>query len=97
MSRLLANNYRYRRTFSKIPTVLKVSNLIEIQKNSYDIFLQPETTPPDRGDVGLHAVFKSVFPIDDFSGRASLQYVSYELEPPKYDVDECRGDRKSVV
>jgi DNA-directed RNA polymerase subunit beta len=90
MSRLLANNYRYRRTFSKIPTVLKVSNLIEIQKNSYDIFLQPETTPPDRGDVGLHAVFKSVFPIDDFSGRASLQYVSYELEPPKYDVDECR-------
>ena len=73
MSRLLANNYRYRRTFSKIPTVLDVSNLIEIQKNSYDIFLQPETTPADRTDVGLQAVFKSVFPIDDFSGRASLQ------------------------
>ena len=90
MSRLLANNYRYRRTFSKIPTVLDVSNLIEIQKNSYDIFLQPETTPADRTDVGLQAVFKSVFPIDDFSGRASLQYVSYELEQPKYDVDECR-------
>ncbi|MCB9684543.1 MAG: DNA-directed RNA polymerase subunit beta [Alphaproteobacteria bacterium] len=90
MSKLLANNYRYRRSFSKIQTVLEVSNLIEIQKRSYDAFLQPETKPEDREDVGLQAVFKRVFPIEDFSGRASLQFVSYELEQPKYDVDECR-------
>ena len=90
MSRLLANNYRYRRSFGKVPTVLEVSNLIEIQKASYDQFLQPDTPPEDREDVGLQAVFKGVFPIEDFSGRASLQFVSYELEPPKYDVDECR-------
>jgi DNA-directed RNA polymerase subunit beta len=90
MSRLLANNYRYRRTYSKIPTVLEVSNLIEIQKRSYHQFLQPDKSPEEREDVGLQAVFKRVFPIEDFGGRASLQFVSYELEPAKYDVDECR-------
>ena len=90
MSRLLANNYRYRRTYSKIPTVIEVSNLIEIQKRSYDLFLQPEKAPEDREEVGLQAVFKRVFPIEDFGGRASLQFVSFELEPAKYDVDECR-------
>jgi DNA-directed RNA polymerase subunit beta len=89
-SRLLANNYRYRRTFSKTPAVLEVSNLIEIQRTSYDHFLQPVTAPEDRVEAGLQAVFRSVFLIEDFLGRASLQYVSYELEPPKYDVDECR-------
>ncbi len=90
MSRLLANNYRYRRTFAKTPTVLEVSNLIEIQKASYAQFLQHDVPPEDRKDQGLQAVFKSVFPIKDFSDRASLTFVSYELEPPKYDVDECR-------
>jgi DNA-directed RNA polymerase subunit beta len=90
MSKLLANNYRYRRSFSKTPTVLEVTNLIEIQKRSYDAFLQPVTAPEEREDIGLQAVFKRVFPIEDFSARASLQFVSYELEEPKYDVDECR-------
>ncbi len=90
MSRLMANNYRYRRSFSKVPTVVEVNNLIEIQKKSYHQFLQPEVPPDERDDHGLQAVFKSVFPIEDFSGRASLQFVSYELEEPKYDVDECR-------
>jgi len=90
MSRLLANNYRYRRTYSKIPSVVEVNNLIEIQKKSYDHFLQPEVEPDEREEYGLQSVFRSVFPIEDFSGRASLQFVSYELEPPKYDVDECR-------
>ncbi len=90
MSRLLANNFRYRRTFSKTDSVLEVSNLIEIQRKSYDQFLQPERSPEEREEQGLQAVFKSVFPIEDFSGRASLQFVSYELELPKYDVDECR-------
>ncbi|NCG17824.1 MAG: DNA-directed RNA polymerase subunit beta, partial [Rhodobacterales bacterium] len=90
MSRLLANNYRFRRTFEKTPGVVKVSNLIEIQMASYEQFLQPSRSVEERQDQGLQAVFKSVFPIHDFSGRASLQFVSYELEPAKYDVDECR-------
>jgi DNA-directed RNA polymerase subunit beta len=90
MSKLLANNYRYRRSFQKTPSVVDISNLIEIQKTSYDLFLQPEVAPGDREMVGLQAVFHGVFPIEDFSGRASLQFVSFELEPPKYDVDECR-------
>ncbi len=90
MSQLLANNYRYRSSYTKTPSVLDVQNLIEIQKTSYDVFLQPETSPDDREDHGLQAVFKGVFPIQDFSNRASLQFVNYELEPPKYDVEECR-------
>jgi DNA-directed RNA polymerase subunit beta len=90
MSNLLANNYRYRSSYAKMPSVIPVSNLIEIQKTSYDHFLQPEIQPLDRDEQGLQSVFKAVFPIEDFSGRASLQYVSYELDEPSYDVDECR-------
>jgi DNA-directed RNA polymerase subunit beta len=90
MSQLLANNFRLRSSLGKVSHVLEVENLIEIQKRSYDQFLQPENTPEEREDTGLQSVFKSVFPIEDFSGRASLQFVNYELEAPKYDVDECR-------
>ena len=90
MSQLLANNYRYRSSYRKTPNVVEVSNLIEIQRDSYDQFLQPGTEPGDRMETGLQSVFRSVFPIEDFSQRASLQFVSYELEEPKYDVDECR-------
>ncbi len=90
MSKLLANNYRYRRSFQKVPSVVNIGNLIEIQRQSYDLFLQPEVPPLEREPYGLQGVFQSVFPIEDFSGRASLQFRSYELETPKYDVDECR-------
>jgi DNA-directed RNA polymerase subunit beta len=90
MSQLLANNFRHRTSLGKIPTVLEVENLIEIQRRSYDLFLQPETKPEDRENIGLQAVFTSVFPIEDFSRRASLHFDSYELEAPKHDVDECR-------
>ena len=90
MSQILANNYRFRPSFARTKSVIDVRNLIEIQKTSYDAFLQPTTAGPDRADVGLQAVFKGVFPIEDFSNRASLQFVSYELEQPKYDVEECR-------
>ena len=90
MSKLLANNFRHRCTYQKFPSVVEISNLIEIQRRSYDLFLQPFTTADAREATGLQGVFLSVFPIEDFSGRASLQFVSYELEPPKYDEDECR-------
>jgi DNA-directed RNA polymerase subunit beta len=86
---LLANNYKYRRSYSKTP-VVPIGNLISVQKESYEQFLQASTPVEDRKAIGLQAVFKSVFPIKDFSGKAELQFVSYELETPKYDVDECR-------
>ncbi|MFZ5478270.1 MAG: DNA-directed RNA polymerase subunit beta [Myxococcota bacterium] len=89
MANLLANNFKFRRSFTKTPHV-PVSNLISVQKESYDLFLQTATPADERKNVGLQAVFRSVFPIKDFSGKAELQFVSYELEQPKYDVDECR-------
>ncbi|MDF1794832.1 MAG: DNA-directed RNA polymerase subunit beta, partial [Thalassobaculaceae bacterium] len=81
---------RVRRSFGRIPEVAPMPNLIEVQKSSYDAFLQMGITPENRGDVGLQEVFKSVFPIRDFSERAMLEFVRYELEEPKYDVEECQ-------
>jgi DNA-directed RNA polymerase subunit beta len=82
-------NLRLRRSFGKIKKIIDIPNLIEIQKRSYDDFLQAGVTVDKRGDVGLQAVFKSVFPIKDFNETASLEFVSYDLGEPKYDVDEC--------
>jgi DNA-directed RNA polymerase subunit beta len=65
-------------------------NLIEVQKASYDQFLIVDEPKGGRREEGLQAVFKSVFPITDFAGTASLEFVKYEFEQPKYDVDECR-------
>ena len=90
MPDLLSNNYRYRRTFAKTLPAVDVANLISIQRESYEKFLQMTVTPMDRDPTGLQGVFKSVFPIQDFSHRASLQFISYDLEQPKYDTDECR-------
>jgi len=79
-----------RKTFSKIEEVIPIPNLIEVQKRSYADFLQAETPQEKRQSVGLHGVFRSVFPIWDFNRTASLEFVSYHLEKPKYDVGECR-------
>ena len=65
-------------------------NLIEVQKASYDQFLMVDEPEGGRGDEGLQSVFRSVFPISDFSGASMLEFVSYEFEPPKFDVEECR-------
>src|SRR5512145_1587858 len=65
-------------------------NLIEVQKQSYDQFLMVEEPEGGRGDEGLQAVFRSVFPIKDFGERSQLEFVRYAFEPPKYDVDECQ-------
>ncbi|MGE0025089.1 MAG: DNA-directed RNA polymerase subunit beta, partial [Hyphomicrobium sp.] len=81
---------RIRKQFGHIREVAQMPNLIEVQKSSYDDFLMVKEPPGGRpDDHGLQAVFKSVFPISDFSGRATLEFVRYEFEPPKYDVDEC--------
>ncbi|WP_420562208.1 DNA-directed RNA polymerase subunit beta [Thalassobaculum sp.] len=81
---------RVRRSFGRIPEVAPMPNLIEVQKSSYDAFLQMGISGEARGDVGLQEVFKSVFPIRDFSERSMLEFVRYELEEPKYDVEECQ-------
>ncbi len=81
---------RVRKDFGRIPTIATMPNLIEVQKNSYEHFLQKGLGPDERPDSGLQAGFKSVFPISDFSESSSLEFVKYELEPPKYDVEECR-------
>jgi DNA-directed RNA polymerase subunit beta len=85
----VTSNFRLRRSFGKIKKIIDIPNLIEIQKRSYDEFLQAEVPPEQRTDTGLQAVFKSVFPIKDFNETASLEFVSYELGQPKYDVEEC--------
>jgi DNA-directed RNA polymerase subunit beta len=81
---------RVRKFFGKIREAAEMPNLIEVQKASYDQFLMVEEPKGGRPDEGLNSVFKSVFPISDFSGSSLLEFVKYEFEPPKYDVDECR-------
>src|ERR1700674_2378887 len=90
MSKSFTGRKRIRRDFGRIPEISRMPNLIEVQKSSYDHFLQIGVTPDNRISVGLQEVFKSVFPIRDFSERAELQFVKYELEDPKYDVEECQ-------
>lgn len=81
---------RVRKFFGHIKEVAEMPNLIEVQKASYDQFLMVDEPNGGRLDEGLQAVFRSVFPISDFSGTSMLEFVRYEFEQPKYDVDECR-------
>jgi DNA-directed RNA polymerase subunit beta len=81
---------RIRKSFGKIQEIATMPNLIEVQKASYDQFLQMDIAAGDRTDTGLEAVFRSVFPIKDFNETATLEYVKYEFEEPKYDVEECQ-------
>ncbi|ABD88998.1 DNA-directed RNA polymerase subunit beta [Rhodopseudomonas palustris] len=81
---------RVRKFFGHIREVAEMPNLIEVQKASYDQFLMVDEPVGGRLDEGLQAVFRSVFPISDFSNTSMLEFVRYEFEPPKYDVDECR-------
>jgi DNA-directed RNA polymerase subunit beta len=81
---------RVRKFFGRIPEVADMPNLIEVQKASYDQFLMVEEPDGGRPDEGLQAVFKSVFPVSDFSGVSILEFVRYEFDSPKFDVEECR-------
>jgi DNA-directed RNA polymerase subunit beta len=90
MAQTFTGRKRIRKFFGHIREVAVMPNLIEVQKASYDQFLMVEEPKGGRADEGLQAVFKSVFPISDFSGAALLEFVKYEFEAPKYDVDECR-------
>jgi len=81
---------RIRKNFGKQPGILEVPYLLAIQLNSYRSFLQADAPEDSRNEVGLHAAFKSVFPISSYSGNASLEYVSYRLGEPVFDVKECQ-------
>jgi len=81
---------RIRKDFGKRSSILEAPYLLSIQLDSYRKFLQVDAKPAERRDVGLHAAFKSVFPIVSYSGTAELQYVSYELGTPVFDVKECQ-------
>ncbi|MBA4795644.1 MAG: DNA-directed RNA polymerase subunit beta [Phenylobacterium sp.] len=89
MAQSFTGKKRIRKSFGRIPEAVQMPNLIEVQRSSYEQFLQREVRPGERRDEGVEAVFKSVFPIKDFNERAVLEYVSYEFEDPKYDVEEC--------
>jgi DNA-directed RNA polymerase subunit beta len=90
MTSLDASFVRPRRAFAKIPSHVDIPYLIEIQKSSYGQFLQMEVAPEKRKNMGLEGVFRSVFPIHDFAETASVEFVNYSFEEPKYTVDECR-------
>jgi DNA-directed RNA polymerase subunit beta len=80
---------RIRKSYGQLSETVQMPNLIEVQRSSYEQFLQMHTQVDKRDQDGLEAVFKSVFPIKDFSDRAVLEYISYEFEQPKFDVQEC--------
>ena len=81
---------RIRKHYGKIREVLDMPNLIEVQKSSYDLFLRSGDQPTHTDGEGIQGVFQSVFPIKDFNETAVLEFVKYELERPKYDVEECQ-------
>ena len=80
---------RSRKDFGKIPSIVEIPNLIEVQKRSYETFLQKDGPADRREELGLQAVFKSVFPIADYNDNALLEFDSYHFGEPKYTVEEC--------
>ena len=89
MAGKLAHNFRIRRSFGHIEKIVEFPHLLEIQRHSYDEFLQRLLPADQRTDAGLQGVFRSVFPIKDFNETASLEFVNYTLGEPKYSVEEC--------
>jgi DNA-directed RNA polymerase subunit beta len=90
MAQSFVEKKRIRKSFGRIGDAAPMPNLIQVQKDSYEQFLQRRIRPADRGNEGLEAVFRSVFPITDFTETAVLEFVSYEFEEPKFDVEECQ-------
>lgn len=89
MASVVQKNFRIRHSYGQIDKVIDIPNLIDLQKQSYEKFLQMDVPPEEREDIGLQGVFRSIFPIRDFNETCSLEFVSYHLERPKHDVEEC--------
>ncbi|MEM6904439.1 MAG: DNA-directed RNA polymerase subunit beta, partial [Pseudomonadota bacterium] len=90
MGNIFSGRKRIRKHFGQLREVADMPNLIEVQKSSYDLFLQSGEGPVPLDGEGIQGVFQSVFPIKDFNETSVLEFVRYELEPPKYDVEECQ-------
>lgn len=90
MARTYTERKRIRKSFARIPEIAPLPNLIELQTTSYKNFLQMDVPADKRASAGLQEVFKSVFPVSDFSGKSQLEFYSYDYDAPKYDVDECK-------
>ena len=90
MNTNLSARKRFRKIFGNIKEILDMPNLIEVQKKSYEDFLQSKVEANQREHIGLQQVLKEIFPINDYSGKATLEFIKYALEDPKYDVDECK-------
>ncbi|MES2607138.1 MAG: DNA-directed RNA polymerase subunit beta [Pseudomonadota bacterium] len=90
MVRSYTGRMRFRKSFGRNAEVAPLPNLIALQKSSYDSFLQANTSHESRLDVGLQEVFRSIFPIKDFSGKSQLEFHKYQFDTPKYDEPECR-------
>jgi len=91
MAQSYVGQNRIRRMFGKIREVLEMPNLIEVQKSSYDLFLNSGDAEKPLDGEGLMGTFQSVFPIKDFNETAVLEFVKYDLEKPKYDIEECQN------
>ena len=90
MNTNLISRTRFRKSFGHIKEILDMPNLIEVQRESYEKFLQSNTDAKKRIHFGLQQVLKEIFPIHDYSGKATLEFIKYKLDKPKYDVDECK-------
>src|SRR3990167_11000175 len=90
MDKSYTGRKRIRKYFGRLSTAVPMPNLIEVQKTSYDQFLQMDGDSETRENSGMQEVFTSVFPIKDFAERGTLEFVKYYFEPPKYDVEECQ-------
>jgi DNA-directed RNA polymerase subunit beta len=90
MTYSLTEKKRVRKDFATRPSILEVPYLLSLQKGSFHDFLQLEKKPAERSNVGLHSAFSSVFPIEGVAGTADLEYVSYHMGQPEFDVKECK-------
>ena len=79
-----------RKNFGKLKEILSIPNLIDVQKRSYKQFLTSSNSDQSNLQKGLESVFKKVFPIEELADKATLEYISFRLEKPKFDVEECR-------
>ncbi|MGQ0793358.1 MAG: DNA-directed RNA polymerase subunit beta [Deltaproteobacteria bacterium] len=90
MSFNIMEAYQLRKSFSKVPSVLEIPHLLEVQVKSYSDFLQADSKSAERRDMGLQRAFNMVFPIEDYNGKASLEYMGYRFDKSKYEANECR-------
>jgi len=90
MKRSFTEKKKFRRSFARIKDVFDTPNLIQLQKKSYEDFLQENISPDARRQIGLQEVFTSMFPISDYANKGELHFVSYRFDPPQYDEEECR-------